>query len=527
MIPKDVNLDYFNAALRRRFWYAVVPFFVVLMGAIVYCIIAPRVYVSTALILIQPQEVPADYIKSTVTTDVQTRLNSITEQVMSRSRLEQIITKYDLYSEARKKFGMFQAVEAMRKDVGITLKDELKSRRWNEGPSAFEVSFEGGEPQKIRDVAAEIANLYIDYNFKLRAGQAAGTTDFLERELVRMKDVLREKEEAVRQFKEKYLGVLPEQAESNYRILTQLQQHLDSVNTGIQKAEDRKVLLQTQLNKLQAIQTEGSSGSARVEDSLSPDQLRERLRTLQARYSDQHPDVIRLKALIAKAEKGEQPGSTETGTAASGGDNTAKLMRVQSEEGSTELKVVEREILALRGDREKTRAQIDSYKQRIETGPKIEQMFVDLRRDYEQASKNYQSLLQKKLDAEIAENMERTQKGEQFKILDQANLPHKPSKPNIPKMLLIGLVGALGCGLGLAAFLEYRDPAFWTRKELESVLEVPILVTLPVIQTEQDLRGRKTRRMAAVCLLFFMGSALLVALFVLWKTSPGLISLSL
>jgi polysaccharide chain length determinant protein (PEP-CTERM system associated) len=525
MIPKEINYDYLLAAFRRRFWYVVIPFFVIFMAAIVYCMKAPKLYRSTSLILVQPQEVPADYVKSTVTSDVRSRINTITDEVLSRSALEQIITKYGLYEKLRSSGRMFEATRTLRQSIKVNVKQA--GDQWSRGPSSFDISFEGESPAKVRDVTADLANLFLDRNYRLRAEQAAGTLKFLDRELERMRETLRQKEELVRQFKERHLGSLPEQAENNSRILTQLQQHMDSINASLQRAEDRKILLQTQSSRLRALQpgTSGSAGQAETPNTLEG--LRQELQRLQSRYSDKHPDVVRIKRLIANAEKGGEArgGQRGVGEAAgsSRGTDTQRLIGVQREDLSTETQLIDKEILTLRQEREKARLQIEDYRQRIESGPKVEQMFVDLHRDYQQASDNYQSLLQKKLQAQLAENLERTEKGEQFKIVDIADLPRVPYKPDIRKILPGGLVAALGCGLGLAFLLEYVDRSFRSRKEVEGVLGIPLLVTVPFIHTDKDLQKRKARLAGAVCLLCVMGSALLVALIILWKTTSGLI----
>ena len=528
MIPKDgLDLNYLRAALRRRFWYLVVPFFFLAMATIVYCIVAPKIYMSSALILIQPQEVPMEYVQPTVTTNIQARLKSITEQVMSRSKLEEVIKKHDLYPKIRATSSMYNAVEEMRQKITIDIDQKQSSKSRGEEPAAFQISFEGKYPAQVRDVTAELAELFIDFNYRLRAEQAAGTTKFLDRQLERMKEELRQKEELVRKFKEENMGLLPEQMQNNYNILTQLQQHMDSINDSVQKTEDRKVLLQTQLSKLETLDAAPRVTGGESTEPLTLEQLRQQLQLLKSRYSERHPDVIRLNAAIAKMET--EPPTSQPDTPSGGPDvslpptDAQRLVRVQREDLLVQLKLVDKEILSLHQEKKKTSEQIEAYKQRIESGPMIEQMFVDLRRDYQRADENYQSLLQKKLQAELAENLERTQKGEQFKILDTANLPAEPEKPKIPKILALGFVLAISCGLGLVFLREYLDPTFWSRKEVESALGLPILVSIPLIITAKDRRWRRLKMAGTVCALLVMSSTLLYALFVLLKRNPTLL----
>jgi uncharacterized protein involved in exopolysaccharide biosynthesis len=342
-----------------------------------------------------------------------------------------------------------------------------------------------------------------------------------------MKEELRQKEEAVRQFKEKYFGFLPEQMQNNYNILTRLQQHLDSLNENIQRTEDRKILQQSQRNRLEDMRSlQGSGANKRP---LTLEEMRQQLQALHARYSDKHPDVVRLKTTIAKMENEQDVSTSETisedSAISTPSNQSQRLLSVQKDDTLIELRLIDAELNSLHKEKEKTTAQIKEYQQRIESGPKTESMFVDLRRDYERASENYQSLLQKKLEAELAENLERTQKGEQFKILDNANLPQKPDKPDIPKILAMALVMALGSGFGLALLREYLDPTFWSRKEVESILELPVLVSIPIVTTEREQRWKKIKLAVSVCVLLVMTSTLLFALFILWKKNPGFISL--
>jgi uncharacterized protein involved in exopolysaccharide biosynthesis len=287
--------------------------------------------------------------------------------------------------------------------------------------------------------------------------------------------------------------------------------------------------LSTELSKSESSDTNKGVVGGTAQESRDIEQLRQELQRLRLRYSDRHPDIIRLETLIAKLEEEQNSSSPGTDSVeldiSSHFSSAQRLMRAQKEDLYGQLKIMEKEIQALQAEKEKTARKIEDYRQRIENGPKVEQMFVDLKRDYQMASNNYQSLLQKKLQAELAENLERTQKGEQFKILDQANLPHKPYKPNLRKLLSMGLMLAFGCGFGLAFVREYLDPTFWSRKHLESELELPVLVSIPCIQTEKERRWKQIKMAATACVLLVMSSTLLYALFILWKKSPELLAL--
>ena len=536
MLPENgINLQYLKAALRRRFWYAVLTFFVIFMATLVYCVRAPKVYRSSTLILVQPQEVPSDYVRPTVTSDARSRLNTLKEQIMSRPRLEELIKKYDLYPKVRSAVTMHDAVEIMRKHITVDVK-ETRGRR-DAAPVAFEVSYEGGVPASVRDVTAAIANLFIEDDLRLREHLAAGTSQFLDRQLERMREQLRNREELVRQFKEEHMGLLPEQMENNYRILSQLQQHLDSVNQMLQQTEDRKVLLQGQLSRIEALRA-GTRQSGREQSDtaldyaqLSLEELRQELETLKSRFTDQHPDVVVLKKAIARLEKEQEATRPKTDRHGqrvfSRLSEAQRLMVAQGENLITQLKITDKEIRNLVKEKRQTGRQLKDYRQRIENGPRIEQMFVNLRRDYEEASKNYQSLLEKKLQAELAENLERTQKGEQFRVLEPANLPQKPFKPNIPKVLLLGLMAGLAGSFGLAFLKDSLDPTFWSGKDLESQLELPVIVSIPAIVTPKKRRLGIYKKIGGASVLISLCLTLLYTLLLLLRKNPTLLPFSM
>ncbi len=529
MIPKqDLNLNYIREALLRRFWYLVIPFFIIFLGAILYCMSAPTVFRAQTSILVEPQKVPGEYVSSTVTIDLHSRLRTITQQIKSRTRLEKIIKDYDLYPEIREYATMTDAVEAFRRDIEINVRG---------GNQAFEVAFEGRDPAKVRDVTNTIANLFIEDNLKLREAQAAGTTLFLDREMERLKQMLEQKDTALREFKEKYMGLLPEHMPQNHQMMSHLQQQLDSVNATLQQTKDRKVLMQNQLNSLRRMQAEANaSASAAVEmpdtayqDSTirrSPDlaELYDRLKSLRTRYSDKHPDVLKTKAAIAKLEKGPAVITEDTGED-SGSDASrtvsgTSLFSEQIADLTAQVGSMNREMNQLLLKKGKIEAELNIYRDRIENGPKIEQMLLDLRRGYAEVDQNYRSLLDKKFKAKLAENLEVAQQGEQFTILDHARLPEKPSKPQKKKLLLMGFLLAMSAGLGLAGVMEYLDPSFFSAKEVESQLEFPVLVSIPVIMTDKDRSGILLKRALSAAALVSMACILIGAIYLLMSMDP-------
>jgi len=539
MIPKEgINYRYIKEAFERRLWYMAIPFFLISLGVLLYCILVPRVYKAQTVILVEPQRVPGEYVSSTVTIDLQSRLRTITQQIKSRTRLEKIIRDYNLYPEILASATMTDAVEIFREKIWVTVRG---------GRQAFEVSYQGRDPVKVRDVTNTLTNLFIEDNLKLREDQAAGTTMFLDRELQKLQRDLEQRETAIRKFKEEHMGFLPENMSQNHAMMAHLQRQLDSINSTVQKTKDRKILLETQLNSLRRMEGQfsglpggeaglatspagESSGQAEAADLA---ELYSRLKALRSRYRDKHPDVIKTEAMIAKLERqreaehrkrlmerdmeasGIEPSAADYGAA-----GVISLFSAQIQSLSVKVDLIDGEMETLLQEKGEIEGEIHVYRKRIEEGPKVDQMLGDLRRGYEETKKNYQSLLDKKFKAKMAENLEIAQQGEQFAVLDHAQLPDKPFKPQTRILLILGFCLAVSGGLGLAVLLEYLDPTFYSTKELESDLQSPVLVSIPVIMTQTDQKRLRFKRVASAAALVSMASILLYTLYFLWKMDP-------
>jgi uncharacterized protein involved in exopolysaccharide biosynthesis len=431
---------------------------------------------------------------------------------------------------------MEDALGLMRERVNLRLSymiDESMTKQIRRTPDnvpiQIEVFYEGDSPAEAQKVAETITSLYIEDNFRLREARAAGTSKFLERELDRMSEILRQHEERIRQFKEEHKGSLPEEMANNRQILDQLDRQQRTIEGSIKQAEGRRVLLQTELNRLETLlaglpQVEGEDGQP-----LTLDAVRLQLETLRSRYRDKHPDIIRLAALEARMAKEQE--ISNSGTVSKEHHSFApqteaqKVALVQKEGLLNQMELVDRELQALQDQERQTSTRIMEYLRRLETGPKIEQLYVDLRRGYDEARDRYQSLLEKKMRADLEIDLERTQKGEQFKVMESASLPLEPHRPRILLILFLGLAGGVHAGLGLAFLREYTDRTFWSSKQLEDTVQLPVLVSIPVITTDKGQRRKLLKMAGTVCALLAMCSAMCYALFILWKNNPTILSL--
>jgi len=442
----------------------------------------PKIYRATTLILVQPQEVPEDYIKPTVKSLVSDRLNTLSQQILSRTRLETVIREFNLYSDTIGKLTVEEIIKRMREDIKIEI-------QWTPGrdvQNTFAISYEGRDPRKVMMVTNRMASLFIEENLRARGKQAAGTSDFIERELSTIEVSLREQEKDSRAFKERYMGELPEQLDANLRILERLQDQIKNNNDARKGAEERRIMLQREISRLSKQTTSVVGDEVASTNPLLTQltELKTRLGELQSMYTDKHPDVIDTKVQIARLEKDiAKQGLLNDKPKPEG--NPLVFNPVVSRLRA-EISEVELEITRMKVEAESLRKQIAMYQRRVENTPKREQELAMLTRDYDLLKANYQSLLDKKIQAKMAENLERRQMGEQFKVLDPARMPEKPFKPDPRKIMIIGACLGLALGGGLGFVKEVMDRSFHKAEEIERFLGLPVIATIPKIESKKS-----------------------------------------
>jgi polysaccharide chain length determinant protein (PEP-CTERM system associated) len=482
--------DLLEIGLRRK-WYIIVPLVVSILVSFGIYKYIPKIYRATTLILVQPPSVPENYVQPSITDTAINRLNTISQEIMSRTRLEKVIREFNLYADLRKEVSMEERVETMRKAIEVKVQGEKKERTRN----SFTVSFEGEEPRTVMMVTNKLASLVIEENLKVRELQAGGTSEFISKELMTMADRLKRKEQEIRVYKERNMGQLPQQLDANLRILEQLQQQLRTTSEKIRAAEDRAIILQGQLEQLKKLEPRGdllpSQGPLDAPLNRGPaiqlNALKRELASVQTRMKETHPDVIDLKKKIAALESQVEDRPDEEGIVVKNlppprlNSDTERFYRQLTEQYNSALLEAKR----LAEEEKGLKEQIYLYQSRIEDTPKREQELVLLTRDYDLLKTKYQSLLDKNLQAQMAENLERKQEGEQFKILDLAVLPEKPIKPNRNKILLVGGLLGIALGFGLTWFRETFDQSFRTVSDLEEDLGIPVLATIPNLKEEK------------------------------------------
>jgi polysaccharide chain length determinant protein (PEP-CTERM system associated) len=508
--PESIQIAYYLDVLLKRRWYIIIPFCIIVIAGMIATVRIPKLYKATTLILVQAQRVPSEYVQPLMSTELESKIASISQQITSRSNLEQVISKFKLFSgpEEAKMF-MEDKIAILRKNISI----EVFSDRNRRTPAeAFSVSFKGKDPEMVMRVTNDLAESFINQNLRIREEEAVGTSDFLEDQLVLTRIRLEELEQQLKTFRMENMGGLPEQLETNLRILDRLQMQYDQKQQNLREAKQRQVLLNNQLSELQGIQqtiagySQSGAASAQNDPYVQLLNMKQELDQLTGRYTEHHPDVLKLKQMVKNLEE-----QIETGTAASSAkrpsDTSKPLMHpvlldrqhilVQQR---NEIKL---EIQTLEAENQKLVEQIANYQALVEETPKREQALIALKRDYENIQKSYNSLLEKRMQAQLAVNLEKTKRGEQFRILDRAQLPAKPSEPDMKKIFMLTMAAALGLGCGIVFLLEFMDTSIKQKKDVESTVDIPILVSIPRIETEKDRAWTRINNIITVCSLVF------------------------
>jgi len=481
--PADVVLGIWN----RRKWLALIMFTAPVTAIIGLTMFLPNVYESTARVLVERQQVPEAFVKTTVTSELENRLRTISQEVLSRSRLLELIDRFGLYGDLRGRAPQEELVERMRRDIKpLDLEMGDFSRGMRPTTIAFTVGFQGRDPETVALVANALASFYIEENLKVRERMATGTAQFLRVQLEETKRRIDEQETRVSEFKRKYIGELPQQLTTNLQLLERLGTQLQTNSSNLARAIERRESLQKQVTDADSATAAGSPDAAATRLT----KLREELTTLRTRYTEQHPDVRRVRAEIALLEKeltGTRPESEPVTVV-----NPAVIRLRQ------QMREVEGEVKALRSEEQSLRNSMATLQRRIEAAPRREQEFQELDRDYETTRELYKSLLKRHEEAQLSESMEQSQKGEQFRVVDPAIASHEPAAPKRPRLILVGFMAALGLAAVAVLVAEQLDTSYHAVEELRAASTFPVLMSLPRVVTEADRSRRRQRARVAL-----------------------------
>ena len=477
----DLRLELLAAVWRRRKWLGIFVFTAAASAAVSLVAFMPNIYQATTTVLVEGQQVPETFVKSTVTSALETRLHTIKQEILSRPRLEELIARFELYPQLRSRLSHEELVNLMREHIQVEFKG-MSGRT----TVAFALSYRAGDPEKAASVANALATFYVDENVKVRERQSADTADFLRKELEETGKRLAEQERRVSEFKMRHLGELPQQTEANLAILERFHTQLRLNNDRQIRAMNRRDGLATPAPGADAAGTRPSQPEAAP---ANLEELRAQLTGLRLRFTDQYPDVIRVKDSIARLE-------TELGQAQRAGQSDIPRQRTgdPSVRGrGLALLELDGETKALKAEEQLLRNNIATYQARVESAPRREQELLELSRDYQSIRELYQSLSKRHEEAHLAERLEQRQKGEQFRILDPALPPQTPAAPNRLRLTLLGLAMSLGASVGVVVLAERLDTSFHTVDQLRSFTGLAILASIPRIVSPTHARRHRRR----------------------------------
>jgi len=475
----------------RRYWW-IPPMTTVLLGmaGIGAALVLPKKYTSSTMVLVEQPTVPVEYVKPVVTDDLNRRLSSMKEQVLSRSRLQPIIEKFNLYANEREKTHMEDLVERLRKTVEVELMEPMAGSI-NRQPPGFRVSVTFANPQVAQQICTDITSMFMEQNAKRREQQAADTTHFLSQQLEEAKTKLDAQDAQLAQFKRQYLGSLPEEEQTNLNILTGLNTQLEAVIQSLSRAQQDKAFGETMLSQQEANWKQAKS------INQNPETLEQQLAALQvqlsellARYTPEHPDVIKVQGQIEELKKklAQEP------TPKTAAEITQASLHEppQLQQLRAKIKQDEQGIAELARRQTQIQEQIRLVQGRVQASPMVEQQFKELTRNYQTALEFYNEILKKRENSAMATSLEHQQESETFRVLDPPSLPTSPSSPN--RLALIG--GGMGAGLALALVLLYLlamlDKAMYTERDVETCLKLPVLTTVPSFDAKLHVNNRIT-----------------------------------
>lgn len=479
--------------LKRRRWSLVIPAVCIFVSAAVLAFTLPAEYRSESTILIEDQELPRDYVNTTVTSFADQRLQTINQRIMGSTKLLEIINRFGLYPELKNKKSTDEIIAKLRKDIKLkTISADVidpLSGQPRQATIAFSLSYEGKSPQLVQRVANELASLYLEENLSVRNRQSQGTTDFMEEEMKNVQAQLADADAKIAVYKRKNVNALPELVQVNMQTLDSTEREMVGLNYQLRSLQERESSIESQLATMPA--------DAASQDKARLSELRVRLVELKSRLTDEHPDVIKTRSELAELMK--QLRASGRDTADSKPDNPAYITL------ASQLASIKSEIVSIRRQTESFTRKRDELRQRIAATPGVEEGYKNILLQRNNLQLKYDDLSKKFMEAKVSSGMEKEQKGERFTLIDAARLPERPIKPNIPAILLIGLVLGIGSGIGLVALNEQSDDIVRLPEILSRATGYPVLATIPDVVTWQELNGMKRKRkrvlIGAFCIL--------------------------
>ena len=559
-MAESINIQDIKGILRRRKKGFLFTFLFIFFTAAVVAFVLPPVYLSQSTILIEEQQIPDDYVKSTITSYVEERLQGITQRIMSRTRLLEIMNQFNLYPEMRDRYTTEDILDKMREDIKLeTISADVidrKTGRPSTATIAFSLSYQGKGPGTTQKVANVLTSLYLEENLKAREQRATNTTDFLEKEQQNIKARIDSLENNLSLFKQAHAGELPENNALNIQAITRMERDLDQLNTQLRALKERKIYLKGQLAVVEPFEKIEEKDDPEMQKRMYLEKRRLELVALETTLSERHPDIKRLKKEIQELESQVGPEGDPEIRAKSiaameselaekkgrlgpkhpdvltlskklaalretphgaGKEATAKTRGRETPDNPayinlmTQVATTDMELKSLMEEEKGLKKRVEEYQKRLEMAPAVEKEYLNLVSNRESAKAMYNDISTKLMEARVSQGMEEAQQGERFTITDPAQLPEKPFKPNRIAIILIGFVLGLGGGVGVGAIGESLDSSIKTGDELRRLTEMPLFSVIPLMETDRERHIRWVKRgVWFVLVLVAIGVALIL-----------------
>jgi len=494
--PRD-----YLAFLVRRKWWIIVPFLALSMGVVVFVFMLPGMYVSETLIVIQPRDVPQDFVKDLISGTAEQRLTAIEQTVLSRTNLIQILRQFEGNLLEFRNLNSDEKVLKLKNQIEVVF--DPARRRSNVPLTYFKIAYRNQNPELAQKLASRLAALFIEQDNRTREIQVFGTTEFLNTEVQKLADELKLSEEQLKTLKERYRYQLPEQLDTNLRTLDRLETQQKANIEALDRFITMKMNLERDLSEtppyiLRPVQ-ENRTGNP-LPDQLKVQEFRKKERAyndLVARYTPIHPDVRRAKAELERIKKEIPPQDLAWGPPSESKESlTVSVPNPVYQSLTAQLRQVKTEMEIREREKKWTEVERDRYYERIQNAPRVEQQVQAYLRNHADLNKHYEEMKGKLSQARLAESLESRQKGAQFVIVDPANYPLLPSKPNRKFLITAGVLLCLAVSALIALSVDFADQKIWSHYELERLFGIPVVAEIPEIVTEADLRRARLKRIA-------------------------------
>jgi protein tyrosine kinase modulator len=519
---------------RRHKLAVVLVFAAVLASAASFALFLPDLYRASAIVLVE-RPVPETYVRSSVSGELESRLHVIKQEILSRTRLTELVERFNLYPDLRAKEPMDNVLDQMRRDIDIELTgpEQVAGRKTT---VSFKLSYTGANDATVAEVANAVANFYVAQNDHIRSQEATRLTEFLKAQLEATKKQLDRDEDSMRAYTSKHPGELPQQVEVNLAQLDRLNTQLRlNGERQIKILEDREKLTDGALTALEnkAVATGGDRASAATTPDERIEALKADLASLESRgFTGRHPDVVRLKTeisrlegdrqqvLVQRRENGDDKPAAAAAVAATGTSGTPGAAVPEASTGALGSSLAARhravdtlnaELNKLKADEAALRQSIATVEKRLEGVPERQQEFGRITRDYTGTKDLYDSLLKRFEDARVAESMETDKQGERFRLLESAIPPSGPMAPDRPRLMILGLVAAFVAAVAAALMAEQFDSTFHSADDLRNFTQVPVLATICEIRPGRTRRAFKLALATASILAVIAVAAVLSA----------------